>query len=119
MCIIIMYLYLSIFYFFIHANANLLTDLSVNQLTCECPVQCWAKDPAERPTFVQVYQRVSAIMPDTMKVVQAWEEDGGLAVTVNDVIAVIDGRCVNGSIFSGFRLCPMIFILFTNIWLQN
>lgn len=55
-------------------------------------MQCWAQEPAARPTFTQVYQRVSAIMPDTMKVVQAWDEDGGLVVSVNDLIAVIDGR---------------------------
>ncbi|XP_050726057.1 activated Cdc42 kinase Ack-like isoform X2 [Eriocheir sinensis] len=55
-------------------------------------LECWALEPAARPTFTQVYQRVSAIMPDTMKVVQGWEEDGGLGVSVNDLIAVIDGR---------------------------
>lgn len=65
----------------------------------DTPIQCWAKEPAARPTFTQVYQRVSAIMPDTMKVVQAWEEDGGLGVSVNDLIAVIDGRCSTRSIF--------------------
>lgn len=62
-------------------------------------LQCWEQDPAARPTFGQVYQRVSAIMPDTMKVVQAWEEEGGLGVNVNDVVAIIDGKYVTRSGF--------------------
>ncbi|XP_063841302.1 uncharacterized protein LOC135089551 isoform X2 [Scylla paramamosain] len=76
-------------------------DQEGERLTCPaaCPadiytllLECWAQDPSARPTFGQVYQRVSAIMPDTLKVVQVWEEEGGLGVQVNDVVAVIDGR---------------------------
>ncbi|MPC85217.1 Activated CDC42 kinase 1 [Portunus trituberculatus] len=76
-------------------------DQEGERLTCPaaCPadiytllLECWAQDPSSRPTFGQVYQRVSAIMPDTLKVVQVWEEEGGLGVQVNDVVAVIDGR---------------------------
>lgn len=75
-------------------------------------VQCWAQDPAARPTFGQAYQRVSAIMPDMMKVVQAWEEEGGLAVSVNDLVAVIDGRCVRGPVATSYM--PWKCLLYTS-----
>ncbi|KAK3860468.1 hypothetical protein Pcinc_033481 [Petrolisthes cinctipes] len=54
-------------------------------------LQCWQREPEKRPTFVQIYEKVSSLMPSVMKVMQMFEEEGRLKVEAGELVAIIDG----------------------------
>ncbi|KAK7071910.1 ATP binding [Halocaridina rubra] len=79
-------------------------DQERERLTCPpaCPVemyelllQCWSHTPSARPPFSQIYERVAVIMPNVMKALQPFEEEGRMKVDVNDFIIIINGRSEN------------------------
>ncbi|XP_065341081.1 activated Cdc42 kinase Ack isoform X2 [Cloeon dipterum] len=55
-------------------------------------LQCWAKLPADRPTFKEMYEYSLRTCPDVMKAAVAFEEEGKLSLSPGDSIVIIDGR---------------------------
>ena len=54
--------------------------------------QCWAKSPADRPTFEALKEFLTETAPPVMKAVRNFEEEAKLSVEVGDMIVVIDGK---------------------------
>ncbi|KAF4521875.1 hypothetical protein B566_EDAN008407 [Ephemera danica] len=55
-------------------------------------LQCWAKNPAERPSFVSLKEFLLQSFPPIMRATQSYEEEGKLALKPGDSIVIIDGR---------------------------
>jgi len=76
---------------------QLLLQLVVHSY-CMCNVmnlQCWAKDPADRPTFAALRAYLSESFPTEMRALQAFHEDNEpskLTLEEGEKIVVIDGR---------------------------
>lgn len=54
--------------------------------------QCWQREPEKRPTFAQIYEKVSSLMPCVMRALQSFEEEGRLKVEAGELVVIIDGR---------------------------
>ncbi|GLV34191.1 Activated Cdc42 kinase [Carabus blaptoides fortunei] len=55
-------------------------------------LQCWAREPAERPTFAAIKEFLRKTMPPVMKAVDKFEEADKMQIVLGDAIAIIDGR---------------------------
>lgn len=55
-------------------------------------LQCWAKVPADRPTFSALREYLSQSLPPVMKAINRFEEAGKMSVETRDQIIVIEGR---------------------------
>ncbi|BFZ23327.1 hypothetical protein BsWGS_26366 [Bradybaena similaris] len=55
-------------------------------------MQCWAHKPQDRPSFSALKDLLSELRPENVKAVQAFHEEGRLAVEEGDLITVIDGK---------------------------
>ncbi|XP_034242413.1 activated CDC42 kinase 1 isoform X2 [Thrips palmi] len=54
--------------------------------------QCWAKAPADRPTFAAIREYLSKSLPPIMKAIGRFEEVGKLTVEPRDSIIIIEGQ---------------------------
>lgn len=63
-------------------------------LTYQLMIQCWASDPALRPTFFHL-QHLLSERPEEMKALQKFEEEGKLSLEIDDRVVVLDGRPEN------------------------
>ncbi|XP_025835458.1 activated CDC42 kinase 1 isoform X2 [Agrilus planipennis] len=64
-----------------------------------CPIdiygmllQCWAKNPQERPTFAAIKDFFRKATPPVMKALMRQDEPDKLKIHIGDQIAIIDGR---------------------------
>ncbi|UYV68589.1 TNK2 [Cordylochernes scorpioides] len=57
--------------------------------------QCWARDPAERPTFSAIADFLRAMKVPVLKADQSYEENDKLSFEPGDEIQVIDGQAQN------------------------
>ncbi|XP_059475448.1 activated Cdc42 kinase Ack isoform X2 [Neocloeon triangulifer] len=55
-------------------------------------LECWAKVPAERPTFREIYDYFLSICPPVMRATQPYEEEGRLKLAYDDPIVIIEGK---------------------------
>lgn len=55
-------------------------------------LQCWARDPSERPTFAAIKDYLRKTMPPVMKALDKFEEEEKMKIVQGDSIAIIDGR---------------------------
>lgn len=55
-------------------------------------LQCWAREPAERPTFAAIKEFLRKTMPPVMKAVDKFDEADKMQIVQGDAIAIIDGR---------------------------
>ncbi|RUS86931.1 hypothetical protein EGW08_005336 [Elysia chlorotica] len=55
-------------------------------------LQCWAHKPSDRPSFSALKDLLSELIPENVKAIQDFNEEGKLALTEGDLITVIDGR---------------------------
>ncbi|XP_026273793.2 activated Cdc42 kinase Ack isoform X2 [Frankliniella occidentalis] len=55
-------------------------------------LQCWAKVPADRPTFSALREYLSQSIPHNMKALNRFEEAGKMTIERGDQIIVIEGR---------------------------
>lgn len=58
-------------------------------------LQCWAHKPSDRPTFLALKDFLVEAKPLEIKAVENFEEPDKLAMQIDDVIQVIDGRPEN------------------------
>ncbi|KAM6948603.1 activated CDC42 kinase 1-like [Aplochiton taeniatus] len=68
----------------------------------DCPLdiynvmlQCWAKRPHDRPSFVALREFLLETMPTDMCALQDFEEPDKLQIQINDLITIIEGRAEN------------------------
>lgn len=57
-------------------------------------MQCWAQKTDDRPTFVALREFLVETMPTDMRALQDFDEPDKLEIQMNDVITIIEGRCV-------------------------
>lgn len=57
-------------------------------------LQCWAKEPTQRPSFHDVFEKALGIVLPRLKVMETFEEEGRMKASTGDIIIVIEGRCV-------------------------
>ncbi|XP_063232759.1 activated Cdc42 kinase Ack [Bacillus rossius redtenbacheri] len=55
-------------------------------------LQCWAKNPTDRPTFLALKNYFSETFPPVMKALRKFEEPNKMIIEEGDNIIVIDGR---------------------------
>ncbi|XP_067417186.1 activated CDC42 kinase 1 isoform X2 [Emydura macquarii macquarii] len=58
-------------------------------------LQCWARKPEDRPTFVALRDFLLEAQPTDMRALQDVDEPDKLHIQMNDVITVIEGRAEN------------------------
>ncbi|XP_044012372.1 uncharacterized protein LOC122855227 isoform X2 [Aphidius gifuensis] len=58
-------------------------------------LRCWARDPAERPTFAQLKDTLTGILPTVMKALNRFDEPDKMHIENGDQIVIIDGRPEN------------------------
>ncbi|KAK7794773.1 hypothetical protein R5R35_004117 [Gryllus longicercus] len=55
-------------------------------------LQCWAKVPADRPTFAALKDFLKDTFPPVMKALEKFQEPGKMTIEQGDTIVVIEGR---------------------------
>ncbi|XP_031350271.1 activated CDC42 kinase 1 [Photinus pyralis] len=55
-------------------------------------LQCWLKNPQERPTFASMRESFRKAMPPVMRAIGRQDEEDRLEVHVGDNVAIIDGQ---------------------------
>ncbi|KAJ8668984.1 hypothetical protein QAD02_000243 [Eretmocerus hayati] len=58
-------------------------------------LQCWARDPAERPTFAALKESLTGMVPAVMKALNRFDEPEKMQIEQGDQIVIIDGRPEN------------------------
>lgn len=58
-------------------------------------LRCWARDPAERPTFSTLKEALTGMVPSVMKALSRFEQPDKMAIEQGDQIVIIDGRPEN------------------------
>ncbi|XP_014230636.1 activated CDC42 kinase 1 isoform X2 [Trichogramma pretiosum] len=55
-------------------------------------MRCWAREPCERPSFAELKEALTSMVPPVMKALSRFEEPERLQIDQGDQIAIIDGR---------------------------
>ncbi|OXU26922.1 hypothetical protein TSAR_005569 [Trichomalopsis sarcophagae] len=58
-------------------------------------LHCWARDPAERPTFASLKESLTGMVPSVMKALNRFDEPDKMMIEHGDQIVIIDGRPEN------------------------
>lgn len=58
-------------------------------------LRCWAREPAERPTFADLRTSLTGMVPAVMKAVSHFEEADKMSIEQGDQIVILDGRPEN------------------------
>ncbi|XP_074113654.1 activated Cdc42 kinase [Cotesia typhae] len=58
-------------------------------------LRCWARDPAERPSFASLRESLTGMVPPVMKALNRFEESNKMSIEQGDQIVIIDGRPEN------------------------
>ncbi|XP_066588735.1 activated Cdc42 kinase Ack isoform X2 [Prorops nasuta] len=58
-------------------------------------LQCWAREPSERPSFASLKESLTCMMPSVMKALNYFEETDKMTIEQGDQIVIIDGRPEN------------------------
>ncbi|XP_046483431.1 activated Cdc42 kinase Ack [Neodiprion pinetum] len=58
-------------------------------------LRCWARDPAERPTFSTLKEALTGMVPSVMKALSRFEDTEKMTIEQGDQIVIIDGRPEN------------------------